>query len=239
MVPHSKYVSSITPAYTQALLPDNSVLAVREQGILRISVFDQRTHRRWIIPLVDTLVVKGLRVVLWSVPKFASEGHRITFDGTSVKLVLNANGPKEGRLTLLIAHPYLRQTAGPTAGVRNVRANVVTRAAARRERTAERRRQASQQWASSQDTFCIASFSGRGDPTDPLPSSATSTLCRCSSRLKRVRLRICMTHAPTTRRTPLFRFMRVRMKIRVPRVRPSRFPVAAFPDVFSHGPGLR
>ena len=46
MVHHSKYGANITPAYTQALLPDNSVLAVREPGILRITVLKERTHCR-------------------------------------------------------------------------------------------------------------------------------------------------------------------------------------------------
>ena len=72
MVPDFKYVTNVSPAYTQALLPDNSVLSVREQGMLRISVYDQHSKRHWVIPHLDTLVVAGLRVVLWSVPQFAS-----------------------------------------------------------------------------------------------------------------------------------------------------------------------
>ena len=72
----------------------------------------------------------------------------MTFDGANVKFVLLGSGPKDGRLTLWIAHPYLRQTAGSTAGIRHVRANMVDTRASRLRRRAD---QKSQKWESSQD----------------------------------------------------------------------------------------
>ena len=112
---------------------------------------DKRTKRRWVISLLDTLVVDGLRLVLWSVPKLASEGHRITFDGTHVKLVLNSTSPRDTHLTLLIAHPYLRQTVGPTVAIRTMASNIIeTKAYRRRLRAEERSREQSQELLTSQ-----------------------------------------------------------------------------------------
>ena len=143
MVPSSHYVTDVSPAYSQALLPDNTVLAVTEQGTLRVSVYDQLRRRRWVIPLLHTLVVEGIRKILWSVPQFTKQGHRIIFEGDIVKLILNATGPREGRLVLHIAHPYLRQTSGPTS--HSIQANAVTRARARRDAQSQQS-QGTQDW---------------------------------------------------------------------------------------------
>ena len=96
-----------------ALLPDNTVLTVDEMGVLRVSVYDMLHRRREIIPLMNCLVVPGLRTVLWSVPQFAQQGHQITFEYNTVRLLLNVADP-QNRVEMQIAHPYFRQMEGPS-----------------------------------------------------------------------------------------------------------------------------
>ena len=39
MVPHERYITHVQPAYSTALMPDNTVLPVTKKGILRVSVY--------------------------------------------------------------------------------------------------------------------------------------------------------------------------------------------------------
>ena len=74
-------------------------------------LYDELRHRRWVLHLLHTLVVEGIRKILWSVPQFTKQGHQIIFEGDIVKLILNTTGHIEGRLVLHIAYPYQIESA--------------------------------------------------------------------------------------------------------------------------------
>ena len=140
MVPHERYVTHVQPAYSTALMPDNSVLPVTKKGILRVSVYCRDAKKRTNIALLDALVVDGFRVILWSVPCFAMQGHHISFEYNSVKLTFNVNEPRCNQLVLNIAHPYFWQVQGPRSQLSHVAVNMVeTRSQRRNQPTVPRR----------------------------------------------------------------------------------------------------
>ena len=82
----------------------------------------------------------GLCVVLWSVPRFAMQGHHFSFEYNSVRLTFNVNEPSSNQLILNIAHPYYRQVQGPRSQLSQDVANMVeTRSQKRQLRQPSRR----------------------------------------------------------------------------------------------------
>ena len=77
MVLSSRYVTDVSLAYSQALLPDKTVLEVTEQGTLRVSVYVQLVHCLWVSSLLHSLVFEGIRKFFWSVPQLTKQFHRI------------------------------------------------------------------------------------------------------------------------------------------------------------------
>jgi hypothetical protein len=61
-------------------MPVGAAVDTDESGILCIAVVCCESQRRFVIPLLDTLHVPGLRLTLWSVAAFNVCGHAITFD---------------------------------------------------------------------------------------------------------------------------------------------------------------
>jgi hypothetical protein len=68
-------LTGVSEAKANIILPDGSVQESAAQGTLRVSVYDYESSTRITIPLLNTLYVPGLTKTLWSVTKFASEGH--------------------------------------------------------------------------------------------------------------------------------------------------------------------
>ena len=72
---------------------------------MRISATDIDTNRRIVVPMTDTLLVPGLRTILWSVPALSRQGHQVIFGLSTVSIILHANTPRE--LTIRLKHPML------------------------------------------------------------------------------------------------------------------------------------
>ena len=102
---HLDYIRS---ALANVCLADGTVHDSNYQGLMRISVNDTETNTRYIIPMVDTLLVPGLRTVLWSVSALATQGHEVRFGFSTVTLALHSGTSNE--ILIRLRHPMLNYT---------------------------------------------------------------------------------------------------------------------------------
>jgi hypothetical protein len=77
MTPYCDALSLIEPTLTQVILPDGATVDSDESGLLRPSVYCQQHKKRFIVPLLETLLIRGLCLTLWSVAAFNACGHAI------------------------------------------------------------------------------------------------------------------------------------------------------------------
>ena len=99
------FLDLIRTAYVTVCLADGTVHDCNYQGLMRISATDIETNRRTVVPMTDTLLVPGLRTILWSVPALSRQGHQVIFGLSTVSVVLHANTQRE--LTIRLRHPML------------------------------------------------------------------------------------------------------------------------------------
>ena len=99
------FLDLIRTAYVTVCLVDGTIHDCNYQGVMRISVTDIDTNRRTVVPMMDTLLVPGLRTILWSVPALSRQGHQVTFGMSTVSITLHANTERE--LTIRLKHPML------------------------------------------------------------------------------------------------------------------------------------
>ena len=100
-----KHLDMIRSAFANVCLADGTVHDCNYQGMMRISVTDIDTNKRTVVPMVDTLLVPGIRTVLWSVSALSSLGHEVRFGFSTVTIALNCNTARE--LQIRIRHPML------------------------------------------------------------------------------------------------------------------------------------
>ena len=105
MAPTSDLLDLIEGCYVTVLLADGSVRDVNHQGVMRVLAKDADTDQEYIVPVPDTLLVPGLRKVLWSVAQLTRQGHQVIFGDTTVSLKLHVNTPDE--FTIGLSHPFL------------------------------------------------------------------------------------------------------------------------------------
>jgi hypothetical protein len=97
-------LTGISPVLASVVFPDGSIAPAAGIGTIQIALFDQKSRRRVVIPLMNTLYVPGLKKTLWSVTQFASEGHIIIFGTTNVTIILNYQ--RQNEVQLQIAHLF-------------------------------------------------------------------------------------------------------------------------------------
>jgi hypothetical protein len=105
MAPSFKYLDLIEPSYATVLLADGAVHNSDYQGVMRIQVTDVNTAEEFIIPVTQTLLVLGLRVILWAVAPLADQGHYVTFGFSTVSITMHAGTEKE--FIIGLRHPLL------------------------------------------------------------------------------------------------------------------------------------
>jgi hypothetical protein len=105
MAPSFKYLDLIETSYATVLLADGAVHNSDYQGVMRIQVTDVNTAEKFIIPVTQTLLVPGLRVILWAVAPLADQGHYVTFGFSTVSITMHAGTEKE--FTIGLRHPLL------------------------------------------------------------------------------------------------------------------------------------
>ena len=105
MVYSLKYLDLIRSAYVTICLADGTIHDCDYQGLMRISVVNIDNNERVVVPMTDTLLVPGLRTILWSVSALTSQGHQVNFGFTTVSIMLHANTPNA--LEIRLRHPML------------------------------------------------------------------------------------------------------------------------------------
>ena len=70
-----QHLDMIRTAHVDVCLADGTAHSSDYQGLMRISVNDVKTNKRVVVPMLDTLLVSGLRTVLWSVSALSQQGH--------------------------------------------------------------------------------------------------------------------------------------------------------------------
>jgi hypothetical protein len=126
MTPFFHALSFIEPTLTEVILPDGSTVDSNESGLLCLSVYCQEHKKRYVLPLLDTLHVRGLRLNLRWVTAFNACGHAVLFDYNTVQIsICSTTG---GFLDLTLTHLYLRHTGieYPDNGIQHGYANVVS-----------------------------------------------------------------------------------------------------------------
>jgi Integrase core domain len=115
-------LTGIRQAASNVILPDGSIVNATAAGTLRVSVHNNRSGRRFVIPLLDTLYVPGLTKTLWSVTQFTTKGHLVIFGTDSVTIMLNYNRPREVHIE--IPHPFYHLSQMPLPFAMSARARV-------------------------------------------------------------------------------------------------------------------
>ena len=92
-------------------MPDNSAVPADELGILRLSIFCQKHRHRFIVPLLHTLFVPGLRAHLLSVPAFLQAGHQMHFANNSVHIYFSSG------IELIVDHYLINYNAVPSTSL--------------------------------------------------------------------------------------------------------------------------
>jgi hypothetical protein len=70
------------------VFPDSSITPAAGIGTMRVSMYDEKSSQRVIIPLTNTLFVPSLKKTLWSVTQFASQGQIIIFGMSDVTIII-------------------------------------------------------------------------------------------------------------------------------------------------------
>jgi hypothetical protein len=104
-------LTGIRDTLTNVILPDGSVVCATAMGTLRVSVVDDNTGDRIVIPLLNTLYVPGLTKTLWSVTQFAAEGHLVIVGTDDVTIMLNHGRAEE--FHIITPHPFYHISRTP------------------------------------------------------------------------------------------------------------------------------
>ena len=102
MTSNRALLTDIKPYYVQVMMPDGFIVQCNERGTMRLSVKDEKTGTRFIVPLMDTLLVKGIHSHLISVPALNNSGISAQFNVNTAQLFINGN-------TITINDPYHRK----------------------------------------------------------------------------------------------------------------------------------
>ena len=100
-----EHLDLIRSANANVCLADGTVHDCNFQGLMRVSVIDILNQERFVVPMVDTLLVPGLRTALWSVSALAEQGHEVRFGFSTVSLALHADTQNE--LMIRMRHPLM------------------------------------------------------------------------------------------------------------------------------------
>ena len=79
MVPSFCFLDLTQNQYAIVCLADGTVHNLCYKGILWISVTDTKTKNSCMVSMLDTLLVPGLRTILWFVTALFSQGHDVIF----------------------------------------------------------------------------------------------------------------------------------------------------------------
>lgn len=96
----------------QVMLSDGSKIGTYFNGILRVRLTDVDSGRHLVVPLTGCIAVPGLVKTLWSVSKFAEEGHQIIFQKDYITLVLFAVEPDQRTLIRIRAPTFINSNEG-------------------------------------------------------------------------------------------------------------------------------
>jgi Reverse transcriptase (RNA-dependent DNA polymerase) len=91
---------------SHVMLPDGSQVFGSTAGILRFNCRCLETGKVHIVPLAETIYVKGFVHTLLSVAAFAASGHEIVFGLSTIRLIIQKGTKNE--VTIHLNHPYYR-----------------------------------------------------------------------------------------------------------------------------------
>ena len=77
-------------AFAIVSLADGSIQHCHYKGLMRIAATDVETGQEVVFLMADTLLVPGLRTVLWSVAALSAQGHEVLFGDTTVTIALHS-----------------------------------------------------------------------------------------------------------------------------------------------------
>jgi hypothetical protein len=89
MTGNAANLTGLKSMMTYVILPDGLVVPATASGTLRVSVLDDNSHNRVIVPLLNTLYVPGLTKTLWSVTQFAAEENLVIFGTDRITIKMN------------------------------------------------------------------------------------------------------------------------------------------------------
>ena len=112
MVPTFKYLDLIEICYAHVLLADGTLHNADYQGLMRIKVKDVETGESYVIPVMNTLLVPGLKSILWSVAGLSEQGHEVVFGFSTVMIKMHVN--TERAFTIHLRHPLLTNDGMPS-----------------------------------------------------------------------------------------------------------------------------
>jgi len=86
-------LTNVESTRTEAKMADGMVAKIKQKGILNLGLQCRKTHKKYVLPLFDTLYLKDLEYRIVSVPKLMERGHEVHFSNHNIRLVIH---PREG-----------------------------------------------------------------------------------------------------------------------------------------------